>query len=171
MPFKSPSQNVGQVCLRCNNDCRFLARCVPMPSTSDAPQLVASGVDELSIVLRNINVERPDSSALVVWWRAPQLQSMLLAISAITTSQSTRASRWRNSQIWQLDHHRLGSFGCKSHLSALTMRVFIVCVKPFLMRHHPVVVRRQNTAFLMTCSQPLSRWISIFFFQLLFNIR
>lgn len=76
MPFRSPSQDVGQVCLRCNNDYRFMARGVPMQSTRDAPLLAAFGAvreedsvelqydkRKLKIALRNINVKRPDSAA------------------------------------------------------------------------------------------------------------
>ena len=46
MPFRSPSQDVALSCLRCNNYYRFMAQGVPVPASSDAPQLAASGAGQ-----------------------------------------------------------------------------------------------------------------------------
>ena len=77
MPFRSPSQDVGLACLRCNKDYRFMARGVPMDFCGDAIQLAASSAasndptqlavepvklkcdqHELQTALRNLNLHR-----------------------------------------------------------------------------------------------------------------
>ena len=76
MPFRSPSQDVALVCLRCNNDYRFMARGVPVQASSEALQLAASGAGhreeiaklrcdehELRTALRNVSMHSPDARA------------------------------------------------------------------------------------------------------------